>query len=146
METRRMTRFSKLLMATAMTAVTAASGLPMATTAMASSCVNPAYVPIRIARGAYCWTYEGRGTHFTGSFRAGQRLQVQMSGLAYSGPGANASWTPRNVEVTAPGGIFISGNAPGRFDAILPRSGQYAISFGPCAMWHAFGRVVLCAR
>lgn len=146
-ETGAMRRFSKPAIVLAVAAVIGLIGVARA---IASSCVNPAYVQIRIARGAYCWTYEGRGTHFTGWFRGGQRLQVQMSGLAYSGSPSgttSANWAPRDISVTAPGGIFVPDNAaPGTFDGILSASGNYEISFGPCYMWHNLGRVVICAR
>ncbi len=46
----------------------------------ASSCVKPVTQKIVFAKGAACWTYSGKATHFTGRFSAGQKLTIKMSG------------------------------------------------------------------
>jgi len=115
-------------------------GLVNLSTANASSCQNPNVVQIRIPRGAYCWAYEGTATHFRGRFGRGQRLQVEMSGPVNAG-------SPRDISVSAPNGAVLPGYGQGGlFENTLPVSGTYEIGFAPCAMWHSYGRVVICAR
>ncbi len=134
------------------------------TTANASSCHNPKIVQIKIAKGEYCWVYEGTATHFKGWFRKGQTLQVKMAGLAYfASPTSKdrpeswtgsirpedlvVEWRHRGVSAQGPNSTFISGGGEnGTLNKVLPYSGTYEIGFSPCAMWHSFGRVVICAR
>jgi hypothetical protein len=130
----------------------AATGAP--TRAFASSCVDEKIAPIRFAKGKSCWVYEGDATEFVGSFGAGQHVDVQMNGLAYSANGDSVepedltvTWDPRSPDVSGPGNFYFGdAGADGSLHATLPVAGKYAFGFSPCAMWHAFGRVVICAR
>ena len=132
-----MMNFAKLAISVLLASAT---GLVSFSTAKASGCQNPNVVQIKIPRGAYCWVYQGKGTHFRGRFGRGQQLQVQMSG-----PGD--SWSPRDISVSAPNGPILPGyGRPGSFETTLPVSGTYEIGYGPCYQWHGFGRVVICAR
>ena len=129
-----------------------AIGLP--DIAVASSCVNPQSAPIRFAKGKSCWVYEGMATEFTGKFSAGQRVEVRMNGLAYFANSGSAEeedltaeWNARSPDVSGPGGFYFGeADADGTLHATLPTSGTYTFGFSPCAMWHAFGRVVICAQ
>jgi hypothetical protein len=139
----------------ALAAIAAALAFAGFSAASASSCRDPDIVRIEFAKGAYCWVYEGNATHFRGVFRKGQTVRVEMWGLAYfaSPTGSDrpedlaVEWNPRSVDATGPRDAFLQGgDEDGALDAVLPYSGTYEFGFGPCFMWHNFGRVVICAR
>lgn len=121
--------------------------------AFSSACIRPTYTKIRFSRGAICWQYQGKDTHFVGEFGAGQHVIVRMSGLAFyatgaEGTGVTSKWETRYPQVTGPGGYsagadMLSGN--GVLETTLPEKGKYEFWFFPCAMWNNFGRVEICA-
>src|SRR5690242_20286422 len=72
----------------------------------ASSCVKPVTQKIAFAKGATCWTYSGKATHFEGSFAAGQKVTVTMTGelLEYNEKtkAIETKWGARVPSVTGP--------------------------------------------
>ena len=123
--------------------------------AVASSCVDEEIAPVRFAKGAVCWYYAGKATHFAGRFSHGQRVRVEMSGEMWSvvdppSDLAKPSWTARIPEVSGPHRFFAAANpqadgaAVGRLEVILPEDGDYKFGFSPCAMWHQYGHVAIC--
>jgi hypothetical protein len=56
----------------------------------------------------------------------------------------SAEWNPRSPDLTGPGNFYAGGSDDGSLHARLPTSGSYTFGFSPCAMWHAYGRVVIC--
>jgi hypothetical protein len=117
--------------------------------ASASSCVNPKTESISFAKGARCWTYQGDATHFRGAFRAGQSVVASSTGIANFSDG---KWDWRTTEArglsaNGPGGIAIVLNNGERDSSFtVPRTGLYTFDFSPCAMWHAQGTFIVCAK
>jgi hypothetical protein len=130
--------------------------LPLASAgnAVASSCVDPVAAAIHFQKGKSCWVYEGKATEFTGKFAGGQQVSATMYGLAYSANSGSAAdedltvtWEARSPEINGPGNFYYdSTDEPGSVSTTLPAGGTYTFGFSPCAMWHAYGRVVICAH
>jgi hypothetical protein len=119
--------------------------------ALASACESEIVVRIQMAPGQACWSYRGAATTFAGDFSHGQRIAVQMMGLASEfdpRSGRIASfWRPRDPNVEGPGGFFFgAAEAPGALTFVTPTNGTYRFSFSPCAMWGAPGAVKICAK
>jgi hypothetical protein len=126
-----------------------------ASSVSASSCVDEVVAPIHFAKGAVCWYYAGKATHFTGIFSRGQRVVVEMSGEVWSvtDPAlglAKPGWTVRRPQIVGPHRFYVSSDPPatgvaaGRLETVLPESGEYKFGFSPCAMWHQYGHVAIC--
>jgi hypothetical protein len=124
--------------------------------ARASSCNRVVVEPIRFAKGAVCWHYAGKATHFKGTFLKGQRVTVEMQGEEWEATDVNSYvskpiWTARSPEINGPHGFFAAPNGDpladptGKLDAVLPESGQYTFGFSPCAMWNGYGHVSICS-
>ena len=118
----------------------------------ASSCINPVKQKIVFAKGALCWTYSGKATHFEGRFSAGQKLTVKMSGalLEYNEKtkATETKWASRVPSVDGPQDFHAEGDfnkTDGTLELTTPRNGVYQFSFYPCAMWHNPGKVQICA-
>lgn len=123
--------------------------------AFASSCVDEVVAPIRFAKGAVCWSYDGKATHFTGRFSRGQRVTIEMRGQ-YSrvtdpvSEKTETVWAPRIPQIEGPNRFFVSADPPaegaaaGRLEVILPETGEYKFGFSPCVMWHQNGHVSIC--
>ena len=122
--------------------------------AAASSCVDEVVVPIRFAKGATCWSYAGKATHFSGRFARGQRLVVEMRGQysRVTDPARETTetvWAARIPQIEGPQRFFVAappveGAAVGRLEIILPATGDYKFGFSPCVMWHQYGEVAIC--
>ena len=123
--------------------------------AFASSCNYVVVEPIRFAKGAVCWYYAGKATHFKGQFSRGQRVTVEMSGEMWSAScsdpySSKPSWTGRSPSIEGPHGFFAASDpmedeAVGRLEATLPEDGTYIFAFSPCAMTNQWGHVAICA-
>lgn len=118
----------------------------------ASSCVKPVTQKIAFAKGAACWTYSGKATHFTGRFSAGQKLTVKMSGelLEYNEQKkvVETKWESRIPSVDGPQDFHAEGDfdkGDGTLELTVPHNGVYRFSFYPCVMWHNPGKVQVCA-
>ena len=70
-------------------AIPAVALLATSIPAGASSCLLAQYEAIKLVPPQTCWVYEGRATHFTGVFRAGQHITVSMFGLEYAASGGS---------------------------------------------------------
>jgi hypothetical protein len=117
--------------------------------AQASSCRDPAIRKIVFAKGAVCWSYRGKATHFVGQFAKGQVLSVRMRGELQEFDERTKKivtrWDIREPAVSGPGNFMAEPQAgTGKLEATLPASGQYEIGFYPCAMWHYRGEVEIC--
>jgi hypothetical protein len=121
--------------------------------AYASGCNVAVTEPIRFAKGAQCWYYAGKATHFRGIFLAGQHVTVEMHGEAWSVVGegmlAKPEWQARLPSIEGPHKFFampetVLDEPTGRLEATLPESGQYTFGFSPCAMWNGYGHVAIC--
>ena len=119
--------------------------------AQASSCRDPATQKIVFAKGASCWSYRGKATHFVGTFAKGQVLSVRMRGELQEFDERSKKivtrWDIREPSVSGPGNFSAETKEPGtgKLGVTLPASGQYEIGFYPCAMWHYRGEVEICA-
>jgi hypothetical protein len=117
--------------------------------ALASSCVNPTYQQIRFKAGAYCWEYAGKATHFSGDFAQGQTVVVSMQGFAYYGTvngKTDSRWENRSPAVIGPNGfVKVTDAVTNTLRIKLPYAGVYTFNFYPCAMWHGYGKVRICA-
>ncbi len=118
----------------------------------ASSCVRPVIRKISFEKGAVCWTYSGKATHFEGRFAAGQKVTVRMSGvlLEYNETKKTieTKWSARVPSVTGPQGFSAEAafdDERGELEVTVPAGGTYRFGFYPCAMWHNPGRVEICA-
>lgn len=118
----------------------------------ASSCVRPVVQQIRFEKGATCWTYSGKATHFEGRFSAGQNVTVRMSGvlLEYNEKKKTIEtrWSARVPSVTGPQEFSAEGDFDderGVLEVTVPAGGTYRFGFYPCAMWHNPGQVEICA-
>jgi hypothetical protein len=132
-------------------AVPAVALLASSIPAGASSCLLAQYEAIKLVPPQTCWVYEGRATHFTGVFKAGQHITVSMFGLEYAASGGSTApedltvdWSPRAPIINGPGDFTVTSD-DGHLEVVLPGPGKYTFWFTPCAMWNAFGRVVICA-
>jgi hypothetical protein len=127
------------------TAALACCLLPSA--ASATGCVKEILVPIRFPAGATCWRHVGIGTTFEGQFRANQQVTATAVGQTYNSDGKRVWVTtgPWQLSVSGPGGFFASTDS-GRLNTVLPRTGEYSFSIGPCAVWGNKGDVAICAR
>jgi hypothetical protein len=115
---------------------------------MATSCINSKTVAIQFTRGSTCWTYYGDGTHFTGRFKAGQKVIATSSGIAGSAA-ASSEWRavlPRIVSVSDRNGFFVELRQLAWTPTPLPRTGQYTFGFSPCSMWRRTGMFVICTQ
>lgn len=117
--------------------------------AQASSCRDPAIRKIVFPKGAVCWSYRGKATHFVGQFAKGQVLSVRMRGELQEFDERTKKivtrWDIREPAVSGPGNFMAEPQAgTGKLEATLPASGQYEIGFYPCAMWHYRGEVEIC--
>lgn len=118
----------------------------------ASSCVKPVTEKIVFGKGAACWTYSGKATHFSGRFSAGQKLTVKMSGelLEYNEQKKvmETKWESRIPSVDGPQDFHAEGDFDkddGTLTLTVPHNGVYRFSFYPCVMWHNPGKVQICA-
>ena len=118
----------------------------------ASSCVKPVKQKIVFEKGAVCWSYSGKATHFEGRFSAGQKLTVKMSGelLEYNEKtkATDTKWASRGPSIDGPQDFHAEADFDkndGTLELTTPRSGVYQFSFYPCAMWHNPGKVQICA-
>jgi len=119
---------------------------------LASSCNREVIEQIRFQRGATCWTYAGKATHFVGRFSANQKVVIRMRGIIDEydpkSKSITSSWIARQPALHGPGGFTAEASGAddsGKLDVILPSSGQYQFGFYPCAMWHQHGEVEICA-
>jgi hypothetical protein len=119
--------------------------------AVASSCIKPVTQRIVFGKGAPCWTYSGKATHFVGRFSAGQKLAVKMSGelLSYNEKTKvnEKTWEPRLPSVDGPQDFFAEGDFDkndGTLELTVPHDGVYRFGFYPCVMWHNTGKVQIC--
>jgi hypothetical protein len=124
----------------------------MPLSAQASSCVKPVTQKIVFGKGAACWTYSGKATHFSGRFSAGQKLTVKMSGelLEFNEQTKvmETKWEPRIPSVDGPQDFNVEGDFDkndGTLELTVPHNGVYRFSFYPCVMWHNAGKVQICA-
>ena len=118
----------------------------------ASSCVKPVKQKIIFEKGAACWSYSGKATHFEGQFAAGQKLTVKMSGELHEynekTKATATRWTSRVPSIDGPQSFHAEGDFnrdDGMLELTAPRDGVYQFSFYPCAMWHNPGKVQICA-
>jgi len=118
------------------------------TATRASGCQREIAVPIRFQAGAVCWRHVGIGTTFNGRFAAHQHVAASAIGQTVNSDGTRTWVTtgPWQLFVTGPGGFSASADDKGRLDTILPRSGAYSFSIGPCAVWGNQGTVEICAN
>ena len=117
--------------------------------AQASSCRDPAIQKIVFGKGASCWSYRGKATHFVGQFAKGQVLSVRMRGELQEFDERSKKivtrWDIREPSVSGPGNFTAEPQAgSGKLETTLPASGPYEIGFYPCAMWHYRGEVEIC--
>jgi len=116
--------------------------------AHASGCVDPVVATINFARGAHCWTYQGRATEFRGTFRRGQTIAVSSTGVQGHGDG-RWEWLTveeRELDAVGPDGEPVDPNPNGDHSFVAPLTGAYSFSFSPCSMWHWAGTFIVCAR
>jgi hypothetical protein len=113
----------------------------------ASGCRQDIAVPIHFRRGAVCWRHSGVGTTFNGEFGAHQHITASAIGETVNSDGKR-TWTttgPWQLYVTGPGGFSLSA-LNGQVNTVLPSSGTYSFSIGPCAVWGNKGTVEICAQ
>ena len=113
----------------------------------AGGCQREIAVPIHFQAGAVCWRHAGVGTTFNGAFGAHQHITARAIGETVNSDGRRTWITtgPWQLYLTGPGGFSVS--APnGRLSTVLPRSGTYSFSIGPCAVWGNKGTVEICAQ
>jgi hypothetical protein len=123
--------------------------------AHSSACNRAVVEQIQFAKGATCWHYTGKATHFQGRFLKGQNVIIEMGGEAWeergSASGIKPKWNARNPQIEGPEGFFANGDVDvwgsnvGRLQVQLPSTGNYRIGFSPCVMWHQYGQVSICA-
>src|SRR3974390_2632814 len=72
-----------------------------------SACLYATVERIRFSKGAECWYYAGKATHFVGNFSRGQRVTVEMKGEMFEGAGPGGllfkpTWTARVPSIEGP--------------------------------------------
>jgi len=114
----------------------------------ASGCMHEIVVPIRFPPGASCWRQVGAGTTFNGQFKAHQRITASAIGQTVNSDGKRTWVTtgPWQITLTGPGGFSAADNGNGQLAAVLPQTGQYSFTIGPCAVWGNQGTIEICAR
>jgi hypothetical protein len=140
------------MLKTTLTAVALTLAIPAA--AVASSCVqeNETIVPVEFAPGHSTWHHHGVGTRFIGHFSEGQKLlitaaggtpvepwQLSIDNIATSGA---ADWTTKYTP--GPDNTFMKAtelDRDGILNVTIPKTGNYAISHGPCSSWGTLGDV-----
>jgi hypothetical protein len=130
-----------------------ASGPPV----FASSCNRIVVQQIQFAKGATCWYYAGKATHFRGNFSKGQQVTIEMSGEVWEQPVGQPEntmkpgWTVRLPNITGPHDFYAElppalDEAPSvKLETAIPETEKYTISFNPCAMTNGYGHVSICA-
>jgi hypothetical protein len=127
-------------------AAVACGVLPNAT--HASSCIHEIVVPIQFQAGKQCWRHSGVGTTFTGRFGAHQYVTAGAIGETFNSDGKRTWITagPWQLSVSGPDRFFAMADSQGQLDTMLPRSGEYRFSIGPCAVWGNEGMIEICAQ
>jgi len=128
--------------------VIAAAVLALSTSAFAQGRSRTVDVPIKFQAGSPCWKFAGRGTDFSGVFRAGQKVTMTASGDFHMSDGKK-NWTehqPWQISVEGPGNFFETAEKDGRFVVTLPANGKYTFSIGPNAVRGNKGEIEVCTN
>lgn len=96
--------------------------------------------------GATCWTFNGKGTRFVGSFQKGQVIRARANGEAFYDEGRRTrrTWEPWTLTAIGPKG-FVESSENDALTITLPSSGRYSFNVGPCSIWGNRGRIEICA-